>query len=339
MNKWIMRAQYIALYLLGFVIAGLSSFISGDATFDKLPEGFWIITALSYAATICIIIATLLAVTDKFITTDEEFLECEQVISACARNFYIPSIFSRYSTRINTIRKINQHKANIILKLHKLENKAKEEDLKHWDKAKTLNDILENKYCTKRYKLEQQLDEKWIKENIDRSVVKYDKITPNLVFGGYYSKAENNEVNDFVTKGKSVKLIRQRAPAMLIGFAFITLATSVSLDFKFTLSGITTLLVKVLVIIYQIVISIRYSKSWNKSVTLKDIRFRRGVAVEYEKWLQDEANATSTRENEQINTHKTKFQTLTEGLEKEEILDVNSVRTTQNDNRTTTPAI
>jgi hypothetical protein len=62
-------------------------------------------------------------------------------------------------------------------------------------------------------------------------------------------------------------------------FGEITLNTNTIINFC----------IKVLVLVWNSYTSLRFAKDFSQSVTLKDTRFRKGIILEYEKWLQQEA--------------------------------------------------
>ena len=49
-----------------------------------------------------------------------------------------------------------------------------------------------------------------------------------------------------------------------------------------------SIFVKCITLLFQAFTTIRYANEWNQTVTLKDIRFRRGIISEYNIWLTQE---------------------------------------------------
>ena len=61
------RIQYILIYVCGFVLIGVTSLISGDIGWKDFHDWkFYVDTGLTYTAIICIIVATLLKIIEKF---------------------------------------------------------------------------------------------------------------------------------------------------------------------------------------------------------------------------------------------------------------------------------
>jgi transcription initiation factor TFIIIB Brf1 subunit/transcription initiation factor TFIIB len=69
--------------------------------------------------------------------------------------------------------------------------------------------------------------------------------------------------------------------------------------------------------------TIRYANDWNQTVTLKDIRFRKGVITEYNNWIKQEYIRQQTEKQEQKKDPKSIVNsleeplTLPEGIEQE----------------------
>jgi hypothetical protein len=326
------KISYILLYLLGFSIIGLASLIDPNLGFKELSWSIIVDNALTYVAIICIIIATLLNVVDKFTTTDEEYLASEKAIKDFASSpDYVPSIFSRFTTSINYNRKRKQHEFNIKKKLTYLENHASDKDFSIWNFG-TNEEKLNNNYCVKRSTLEYQLSEEWIKKNLHLIDISYDKITSSIILSGVYSKRENNSPNDFITKHKSSKVAREKLPQLLISFAMTLLTSSIVINFIFSSSALLSLITKTGVLCWNTFMTIRYANTWKLEVTLKDIRWRRGILTEYNKWLKEEVDKIKENNNknikavinapekdECINVKKNIFNPLSEGLQKGEI--------------------
>lgn len=279
------KIQYIVVYVLGLILIGVTSLMSSNFGWRGWRDWvFYFDVTMTYAALICITFATLLKIIDDFKQKDEEYLDSDKKIKDFAMKTYIPSIFSRYCDHANKQRKLKQYIHNIKHKIFVLEKRATEADIACWvsdDKqAKAVN-----KYCQRRALLEKQLTDQYIKANIDTTKVDYDHITSAVVLGGYYAKEENNRVNDFITKNKGWKATRENLPSILFGFAMTTLSSSIIVSFAFNQAQIVPIIVKCFTLVFQAFMTIRYANEWNQSVTLKDIRFRKGIINEYNKWV------------------------------------------------------
>lgn len=282
------KIQYILIYICGFVLIGATSLVSGDIGWKGFNDWrFYIDTGLTYMAIICIIIATLLKIVDDFKTKSQEYTEADKAIRDFATKTYRPSLFSRYCDHTNKKRKLKQYVHNIKHKIYILESKASEEDLKIWVNGKK-EEKESNIYCQKRALLEKQLTDEYIKNNIDTTKVDYDKISASITLGGYYSKEENKYANEFITKHKSSKMARENAPRLLFGFAMTCFASSIIVSFGFNTSMILPIFIKCITLLFQAFTTIRYANEWNETVTLKDIRFRKGIIIEYNNWIKQE---------------------------------------------------
>lgn len=279
------KIQYIVVYILGLILIGATSLMSSDFGWRGWQDWvFYFDVTMTYAALICITFATLLKIIDDFKTTDKEYTTSDAKIKEFAIKTYIPSIFSRYCDHTNKQRKLKQYIHNIKHKIFLLEKRASEEDIACWisdnKEAKA-----QNKYCQRRQLLEKQLTDQYIKANIDTTKVNYDRVTSAVVLGGYYAKDENSQVNDFVTKNKGWKATRENLPSILFGFAMTTLSSSIIVSFAFNQAQIVPIIVKCFTLVFQAFMTIRYANEWNQTVTLKDIRFRKGIVNEYEHWV------------------------------------------------------
>jgi hypothetical protein len=131
--KLFKKIQYIALYVLSLVIIGATSLISADLGFSGFKSGrFYFDTLLSYAAILCVVVATLLKINEEFKTKNEEYLEKEQKIKDFASKSYVPSIFYNYCSHANQKRKRAQYVYNLKQKLYQLEKTATDEDITVW---------------------------------------------------------------------------------------------------------------------------------------------------------------------------------------------------------------
>lgn len=308
------RIQYILIYVCGFVLIGVTSLVSGDIGWRGFHDWkFYVDTGLTYMAIICIIVATLLKIIDDFKTKDKEYLEADKDIKDFATKTYRPSLFSKFCDYTNKKRKLKQYVHDIKRKIYKLESKASEDDLTVWVNG-TKEEKEKNEYCKKRLNLEKQLTDEYIKKNIDTTRVDYDKISSAIALGGYYSKEESRFANEYITKNKSGKMAREQAPHLLFGFAMTCFSSSLIISFAFDASSIVPILVKCITLLFQAYTTIRYANEWNQTVTLKDIRFRKGVITEYNNWIKQEYIRQQTEKKEQKKDPKSIVNSLEDPL-------------------------
>lgn len=308
------KLQYILIYICGFALIGTTSLMSGELGWSGFKSWrFYIDTGLTYMAIICIIIATLLKIIDDFKEKDSEYTKANSEIKTFATTTYRPSLFSKYCDHTNKKRKLKQFVHNIKRKIYLLESKASDEDLSVWVNG-TKEEKEKNEYCVKRLNLEKQLTDSYIKQNLDTTKVDYDKISSAIVLGGYYSKDENLSANEFITKHKGSKMARENAPRLLFGFAMTCFASSIIVSFTFNASMLLSIFVKCITLLFQAFTTIRYANEWNQTVTLKDIRFRRGIISEYNIWLTQEFK----KQQEQKQENKKDSRSIVNSLEAEE---------------------
>ena len=295
------KLQYIFLYLLSVIIIGAATILTGRVGLNILRDpSYYINQILTWAAILCVTFATLFAYLDKFKETNAEYIANEKYISdfASSKN-NVPSIVSRFLEPLNRKRKIKQFRHNIYKKLYRLENRKKfiffgprvfkDEDLYIWNHG-TIEQKSQNEYCLKRMRLEEQLLDDFIEANIDKMLLPYDKVTPNILFGGIYQSKDNDSPNDFITKSQASKIARYKIPKLLYSFAITFILSSLVFDeLALNATNIINLCIKIMILLWNCYTTLRYAETFSISVTLKDSRFRKGIILEYEKWLQQEA--------------------------------------------------
>ena len=65
-------------------------------------------------------------------------------------------------------------------------------------------------------------------------------------------------------------------------------ATSIVVSLNFNTARILPILIKLITLLFQAFMTIRYANEWNETVTIKDMRFRRGIVKEYDNWTKQE---------------------------------------------------
>ena len=262
---------------------------------------------------ISVTFGTVYLVLDFMKESDETYIAAKGCIDGFAISpENIPSILSRFLEKLNRQRKINQYKYDVLLKLHRLENRRKwyafipivkwfvrnpnyytEEEMHLWNFG-TEEQKAESKYCKKRKMYEEQLSEEIIEKTIDFKFVRYDKVTSATLLNEYYEKGETAQVNDFVTKDETGQIARYRVPLLILSFGFTFIMTSLVLDsINMNWLALITIASKLLAIVWNMFTSYRYAKKHFKNITLHDALFRRSVIEEYRKWLKQEAETTA----------------------------------------------
>lgn len=308
--KIVSKLQYAFLYILSFIIIGASTILTGEVGIEVLKDpAYYINQGLTWAAILCVTFATMFAYIDRFKITNAEYLANEKYISDFASSKQnVPSIVSRFLEPLNRKRKIKQFKYNLHKKLYKLENRKrfgffgprvfKDKDFYIWNHG-TLEEKSKNKYCSRRLRIEEQLKEDYIEATIDSAFVKYDKITTSILFGGFYQNKDNESPNDFITKNQGGKIARYKIPQLLYSFAITFILSSLIFEgFALNATNLINLSIKVMVLLWNCYTTLRYAETFSYTVTLKDSRFRKGIILEYEKWLQQEATKIIKQDKE-----------------------------------------
>lgn len=291
MMKFYRRSQYFILYAISLVLIGITSLIDKDSgiNFGNLQSFTWYVDQIVTSfAIITTVMATVYMIVDNFKNTDKEYLQLENSIKEFADKEYVPTLFARFLEFINPKRKRLQHEHNIKTALYLLDKKVKDKDLAVWNtNNKDLK--IKNAYCRKRMKLEERLTDAWIQANLQSINVPFDRITSSLVLGGYYSKEENTNPNEFITKHTESKILRDKFPSLILGIAITSIASSVIVTILFDDAALLSVVTKLFVLLFQIYNSIKYANDWTLKITLKDSRFRKSITQEFKVWLKQQA--------------------------------------------------
>ena len=235
MMKFYRRSQYFILYTISLVLIGITSLIDKDSgiNFGNLQSFTWYVDQIVTSfAIITTVTATVYMIVDNFKNTDKEYLQLENNIKEFADKEYVPTLFARFLEFINPKRKRLQHEHNVKTALYLLDKKVKDKDLAVWN-SNNKDLKIKNAYCRKRMKLEERLTDVWIQANLQSINVPFDRITSSLVLGGYYSKEDNTNPNEFITKHTETKILKDKFPTLILGIAITSIASSVIVTILF----------------------------------------------------------------------------------------------------------
>lgn len=336
----ISRIQYYLLITLGFVIIGATSALSGGIEYGNFDSAaYYVDLVLTYLAIISVISGIMIKKVMDFKEKDEEYLEGEVYLKEFSENSYRPMAFKKFTNIVNRKRKINQHKFNVQKAITKMDYpswwrrlfhvKKVTEGMKLWetpllesmDEEEQKELVLKKErdpYCMKRKELEGQLDPKWIEEHIDTLNVDYDRINASIILSGYYNKKDNQSPNDFITKNKSRKVVRDRGPLLLLGFGITAFVGSLAAQFALDGDMVLNTMTKSLVLLYQMVLTARYANDYNEMVTRHDLRFRKSTGKEFETWVQGQVSEAEMRRKEEEKLKSLRENKKKETIEKEE---------------------
>jgi len=302
MMKILNKLKFITLFFASAALIGATNVLTGDfgINFWK-SKSFWIDNVLSYSAILFTVLGVLTMVVDKFKEKDEDYLASENEISKFARETYRPAVFTKHMIHINRERKKNQYIHNLIKKATKLEHKYRKDDksIKLYEEG-TEEEKRKNKYCRKKMMLEYRMSNDYVEKNIDKLSVKYDKITPNVILSGFYSRQENEQVNPFVVKNKTLKVIRDKLPGLLMSFAFVAFITSITYGpVVLSTTALIRTLVKLMTLGWNGLKSVPYSKDYCQQVVMSDQRFRVGVVKEHKAWVARQVEKQEEKQKEE----------------------------------------
>lgn len=323
--KIIDRLQIVLLFIFSFILVGATSVITGEMGWNSFKDPWFYTEQLTtYIAIICVTLGTVFSYIEWFKENDKEFLDCINYINTFAKGpTNIPSIMLRFLNGFNRKRKKDQYKYNISLKIAKLDYivfnfiffkikklRFKEEEMHLWNVG-TPEQKEKSKYCRKRKIYEEQLNDDLIEKTLDTTVVKYDRVTIGTLLSEYYTDDSSKGPNDFIEKRESFQILKYRVPRLLISFGFTFIFTSIIFGpAVFNTDGLIKLTVKIFTLLFNMWSSTVYAKKHVQKITLHDARFRKGVLMEYDKWLKQEAFGEPKPEPLKLTTTNIKEETL-----------------------------
>lgn len=281
---------FLMLFAGASVIIVSSAFIGAEPGTKLQSPAFYLENILTIFGLTLTIFGVVYMSIDEYKLKNQEYIFAFNQIMLFIKEEYRPTVWTKFIKLFNRKRIINQFKYNYRLELHDLEKNAAVDDQILYEEGKE-KDRKENEYCKKRSMLELKLTDEWIEKNIEKVSVKYDQVTIDTVISGYLPKTKKQRqdlVNDYVTKSKEVKIVKERFPILLITFGVFMLLSSFIISFEFNATVYTNFAVKIFAILWNVYMSIRYSESFNKEVTLKDVMFQYGVVLEYRAYVKKE---------------------------------------------------
>lgn len=313
--KIIERLQIVFMFLLSFLLVGGATLFTADMGLNLLKEPYFYINQLiTDAAIICVTFGSVYLYLDWFKTNNTEYVACMTYINdfSLSEN-NIPSILLNFLNVFNRKRKIAQYKFLVSLKISKLDyvvlnffffkvkkRRFTEEEMHIWNKG-TEEQKANSKYCRKRKMYEEQLDDKLIDEIIDTTPVKYDRVTIGTLLSEYYTDNEQAGPNEFVEKHETAQIMKYRLPKLFFSFGFTFILSSIVFDaLVFNTAGLMALAIKIFTLLFNMWNSTMYAKKHADKITLHDARFRKGILMEYEKWLVQEATRIKEEEAKEL---------------------------------------
>lgn len=302
--KILERLQIVFMFLLSFLLVGGATLFTADVGWELLKDSYFYINQLiTDTAIICVTFGSVYLYLDWFKENNEEYLNCINYIeefSSGEKN--IPSILLKFLTGFNRKRKISQYKYIIGRKISKLDYivfnfiffkvkkvRYSEEEMHIWNKG-TEEEKAKSKYCRKRKMYEEQLDDSLIENIIDTTPVKYDRVTIGTLLSEYYTDDEDAGPNEFVEKHENAQIVKYRVPKLMFSFGFTLILSSIIFDkLIFNSAGLMALAIKCFTLLFNMWSSTLYAKKHANKITLHDARFRKGILMEYDKWLVQES--------------------------------------------------
>lgn len=240
--------------------------------------------SLNGVALILIVFGVILYTIDKRKRTDVEYAKQKAKIDD-AHGYHRPLVWKKYEDPVNLARKINAWKTICYNKERKLDEKAKEEDLRIYLKGSD-EERRANKYCQEKSLVRIMSSDEWINENIEYKYVKYDKINYRLVFIGDSPARGAGESNEYITKNKALIIAFENLPRILIGVGISIIFSLLVVDIlKFNITVLVSALTSIANIAWNIYLSNSYGNTFFETRSMWDISFRAGLASEYVSFL------------------------------------------------------
>ena len=257
---------YIILYGIGFILIGLTNLARGTLNTDTLVSwAFWYSTITIYLAIAFITIATLLQSVQTLLENDDAYKRYLQELQFYIDEEHNKGFLDEFILAENNRRKKKAWKVKWDRKLKKLENKAN---------AKNNKDFLEKRltrYTRLKLRYTEFLTDEYIDTNLQYLKIKYKAISRSLMQIGV--KEDDDE--DYIEEKPIIVGVKDLLPKMLLGFGWLLFLNATALKFLgpdiqtfiafFTNAG---------VLVYYIILTKSYSKTYFKKTSLKNIVFR-----------------------------------------------------------------
>lgn len=263
-------------------IVGVLDYITADFKWSTiLSTAFLTNIASTNLCVVLVLMSTIIVKSDQYKddpNSDYGIINTE--IRSFYTNGYQAPLFKVYSAEKNLQKKKDVYKETINRKLDKLKPKAKDLDIffngTEEQKAK-------NKYCKKVKYYEKLMSDEYIKANIHKIKVKFNTVTPGLVFTG---KTSNSLSEDWITKDKAGKAIRDLLPRFLISLVLVLIINLIAPDTtkEITLGVVIKTLSKIVTIISNLSYGLSYSKKYNQEINLHDIQIRMDIINDFKLW-------------------------------------------------------
>lgn len=279
------------MLLMGALMIGLTDYITAGFTLEVFKDyTFWINIASTNIGIICVVVAILLMVIDNFKERDEIYLDTSKYITNYYRDSnYKSSIFRLFCGEENKKEKRRVFLNRLNDKFSKLKPSSKdlEISLKGTDVQKD-----KNKYCQKVKKIELMSSEEYISKYLEKTKIKYDTITEDLIFTGIPT---NSYQHNYITKHKGLKVTKDLLPRYLLTFALTCFVSSLVPDLA---EGITLVTVfktatKLFSVCSQIYFAYTYANKYCQEVVMHDINFRNNTIRNYDLWLKQRIKEVS----------------------------------------------
>ena len=310
---------YIIVYVATMLLIGFGVLVSADFEWSVFKTSmFWFTTGSTLIATILVFIARFLQKTQgkqkpKYVTAiekEKKLVKSEEngitkqyevetgvefMIEKEIDNDYTRAekLFSAFAEQDNNDFEDFLKKENLERKIDEWKGHVSERIDKHLSKQKPIDYIAlankdnKNKWVIKYNRLKEQLNDKWITDNIDEINIQYDIVTRSLITNGCLIPKRRNRKSrkDYVVVKKGAKVFKDIAPKYMLSFAFVIFMSAFILDaVKGDVANWTQFAFKLLVLAVNFAQGDDYANLFHKEVTMNNIQFRLEMIKKYKQW-------------------------------------------------------
>jgi len=268
---------FVLLYALSFLVVGLFNFVTVDVRTDILasPE-FWNKTISQNLANLIVFSTTISLYNRKYIEEDQDYLHMDKVVTTAVRQD-IESDFGQWVFDKNKLEKKKAYKEKIHAKIAKEEVRANAGDLKVWFYGSE-QEKKANRYCIRRNKLLNLINEDRLDKYIISIKVDYDEVNRSFIESGE-SKETKKQNQKLAGPGK---IVRDNAPNFSLGLAFVIFINSflyspAEVDAAFWFQVFFSLVI----LVYMFIMGKNYAGNYMKKVLIVDLQTRFNIIRDY----------------------------------------------------------
>lgn len=314
---------YLISYLLAFMIIGAIDLVEGRIVIESLVDPiYWQEVLLMMTANVLVLTTTMNLYVNKALLKhssmsleerqNDSWHKMKKVLNKCL-GCLRPS-FSGYMHRFNLERKTRAFKRRVHRRLRLVEILGtyttrelyekvigKEENITESDMKK----FKKSMYCRTRYRLENQLTQKYITEHVEYLRVHYSRIKEPFIKVGYNDERHEE---DMVVESKFKKIFSDHGARFLLSAVIFALVRASFFQIAEELSWavVFTVLVKFFILVSSFIAGKEYAPVYIEEKLIKDDQTRIDIITVY---LEEEEGVESCANNREPSTDAREFST------------------------------